>query len=81
MARRPHPDTPTSCPLPESLRYLWHYFWDLSAGRPVWQFGYRPLPASEIHAWEQINDIKLERWELGALRQLDTLFLKIFAEK
>jgi hypothetical protein len=33
----------------------------------------------EIHAWQQINDVKLETWELGAIRQLDTLFLKSLA--
>ncbi len=81
QSKRKHPDFPECCAIPDTLKYLWTYFWDLSAGRPVWQAGYRPIPAVEILAWEQINDIKLERWELGLIRQIDTIFLKVYAEE
>jgi hypothetical protein len=80
MTGKKHPEDTEGCRLPEVLKYLWVYFWDLNCGRPVWQGGFRPLPATEIHAWEQINQIKLETWELAALRQLDALFLKIYTE-
>jgi hypothetical protein len=81
MARKRHPKDVESCPMPESLQYLWAYFWDLNAGRPVWQGGFRPIPATEFMAWQTLNEIQLERWELEALRRLDALFLKVVAEE
>jgi hypothetical protein len=81
MTGKRHPDNVSDCPLPDCLRHIWVYFWDLNAGRPVWQGGFRPLPATEIYAWEQINEIKLDPWELGAIRQLDALFLKTMTQE
>lgn len=81
MTKKAHPEDRQPCPLPESLRYLWTYFHDIGAGRPVWQGGFLPIPATELRAWEELNEIKLESWELGAIRKLDALFLKIVGEK
>jgi hypothetical protein len=80
MTRKRHPRDKDAVPLPPSLTYLWQYFWDLNAGRPVSQAGYLPLPAVEIYAWQQVNRIALTRWELNAVRQMDSAFIKVMAD-
>jgi hypothetical protein len=77
MSKRRHPEDRPSCEIPECVAYLWTYFCDLSAGRIISQVGAMPIPAIEFRAWEELNEIKLQRWELGAIRQLDALYLKI----
>jgi hypothetical protein len=81
MSKKPHPEDIQPCALPSTVAYLWTYFWDLNAGRPICQAGYLPIPAVEIRAWEELNEQKLRPFELAAIRRLDALFLKIAAEK
>jgi hypothetical protein len=81
MTGRRHPEDRPACDLPACISYLWTYFCDVSAGRPFSQVGALPIPAIEFRAWEEINEIKLQRWELGALRQLDAVYLKVLASK
>nr|WP_029311615.1 hypothetical protein [Acidiphilium angustum] len=61
------------------MRYLWEWFAEISACRPVSQAGMLPVPATEIRAWEDLRRIRLEPWEVDVLRGLDALFLRINA--
>jgi hypothetical protein len=81
MAKRRHPEDREGVEIPAPLRYLWTYFWDLNCGRPITQAGYGPIPAVEFRAWEELNEVKLRSWELGALKKIDALFLKVMIEK
>lgn len=64
-----------ACP-PEML-YLLGWFLEVSAGRGGngWG-GYNPLSWGEIEAWSRLTGRNLQPFEVGALRQLDGIFLR-----
>ena len=61
--------------LPEPVKYLWGFFLDLSRQRGSNGFGVLPLSYSDIHAWQQLNELSLDRWELDAILRLDGAYL------
>lgn len=65
--------------MPLCCRYLWDWWLEISAGRPVSQGGLLPVPATEIRAWEQLRRVELEPWEVDVIRSLDALYLRINA--
>lgn len=61
------------------------WFWSLDAlrsGQWVERAGYAPNPLSwpEIDAWARVNGIRLEPWEAEALKQMDGVRMRHFAE-
>lgn len=60
---------------PEALIYLWNYFWELNAGRPV-SMGLGGIPHSELLAWLEVRQIELSLWEQDVLRSLDELYIE-----
>ena len=77
---RKHDDDVQEWPFPESVAYLYGWFWEISAGRPFSSVGPLPIPAAEYLAWCALSRVRLERWEVDALRQLDSLYLRIAGE-
>lgn len=68
--------------LPEGTETLWAWFLDLSIGRS-YSAGGTPLPLSngEIWCWCQLHGIRLEPWQLRALRLLDVNQVSIMAKR
>jgi len=69
VKRRPK-DTP-----PEATAFLWSWYMDISSAR-ICSVGmgaliYHPIQFSEILAWCGLHDIRLEPWQLRAIRLLD----------
>lgn len=67
--------------MPRAAQYLLDWFWELNLGRGVSQAGYLGLSSVEIVAWATLRQVTLRDWELDAIRQLDSKFLSVMAEK
>jgi hypothetical protein len=74
---RPHPQEVSADQIPESVAYLVQYFGEMCRGRPITEVGMLPIPASEMLAWSQLTGIRLARWELSAIVQLDQTYLRV----
>jgi hypothetical protein len=69
------------CPEPpRDLQYLFDWFSELSATRSS-GFGLSALSYVDIDAWARLTRRVLRPWEVRALRDLDTIFLSVRAEK
>jgi len=44
------------------------------------EFGPKPIAWNAIQSWQQVNEIKLYGWELNLIFQLDTVFIKNYAD-
>jgi hypothetical protein len=76
-----HPEDAWDYEVPRAAQYLLEWFWELNMGRAVSQAGYLGLSSVEIVAWATLRRISLRDWELDAIRQLDSKFLSVMAEK
>lgn len=60
---------------PALLYDLWTWFLDLHASRNV-GMGTSPITHLDLHAYSQLHRIRLEQWQLSAIRRLDSIALK-----
>lgn len=69
---------PNPAEMPENLTYLWQWFLELSYTGRTYSGGGRPmaLSSSEIWSWCQLNQVKMEPWELRIIRLLDAAWLE-----
>ncbi len=78
----PHPEGRAPVTPPQSIGYLWRWFHELGAGRPIGGMGsLMPIPPSEILAWCTLKGITLKDWELDCLRNIDAAFLRVMSAK
>jgi len=68
-------------PCPEPLRYLWHCFCELSAGRQSNGFGPCALSWGEIDSWARVSGRAPTGFELTALLLLDHCYLEAAGKK
>lgn len=61
--------------LPEGLDFIWAVFFELCSGRTS-GFGLNPLSWTDIKAWSDLHAIRLQPWELDALKRLDAVWLR-----
>lgn len=73
------PVSPEETGLPR-LHYLFLHFLDLSESRPVGMMAPGAIPYSEIYAYSVLCGIMFGAWEVTAIRQLDSMWLNVFAE-
>ncbi len=66
-------DPETDCP--EGGEFVWAAFVQLSSTRPR-GWGPGPITFAEVLAWQHLRNLKLETWELDALRQMDSAYLE-----
>lgn len=59
--------------LPEELRYLWEWFWELRSNQI--------LTFTEIHFWSQLTQKRLRGWEVELLRTLDRIYWNVLYDK
>ena len=62
--------------IPESALHVWLYFIELHEERTSNGFGPNPLTSTSIKDWCWLNRVKLETWEVKAIKALDKLWMK-----
>jgi hypothetical protein len=56
-------------------KFIWDLFWDINKGRSSTGYGPAPINYTEILSYIQLYSLKIEPWELDALRRMDTTYL------
>lgn len=77
----PHPMVANAPPMPSGCSQLWQDFLDLHGSRGSTGFGAQRITFADLHAWQQVNGVKLSAWEIGCIRKADSLWLSEFAPK
>lgn len=57
------------------MQYLWLWFIDLGKARQSSGFGPNPISYLEMQAWASLKRIRLEEFEIDALKALDIVYL------
>lgn len=65
---------------PDVVGYLWDYFMELHAARPVGAMGAGPLTFEGIKAWSDLTHRELSPWEVKALKDIDAIWLETQAD-
>lgn len=71
-ARAGHVDPMLLHEIPAEAAAVWAAFVDLS--------GLRPIPPSEIDAWQRLHGVRLTPWELDCLKAMDRKAADVAAE-
>lgn len=66
--------------LPDACVELWGIFTELHACRNS-GFGPAPITFADIDAFQRVSGIRLEPWELAAIRRADAAYLESYAER
>lgn len=61
---------------PDLLYDLWRWFLDLNASRQVGMGGVGPITYLELQAYSAVQGIRMEGWEIAAIRSLDRVALE-----
>lgn len=69
------PDALVQVELDDGIAYLWQWFVELHSGRTCSEFGQSPLSYSDIGSWCAMNSIRLDTFELRAIKALDAAYL------
>ena len=80
VARQTGKKMPEPPALPPEVRHLWHTFLELHRTRPSSGFGPSAITFVEMDAWQRLMRMPLEVWEVGAIRQLDDVWIESTAE-
>lgn len=67
--------------MPIGCGRLWADFLELSHCRGSTQTGAMPITFADLDAWQRVRGVRLEAWEVDAIRRADMAFLKAFAVK
>jgi len=65
---------------PDSARYVWSTFNEMSAGRTYGMNGPNPLSWEGIKAWSDLHGIPLSPWELETIKALDMMWVRSLNE-
>lgn len=60
---------------PDLLYDLWRWFLDLNASRQAGMGGVGPITYLELQAYSAVQGIRMEGWEIAAIRSLDRVAL------
>lgn len=55
---------------PEVVAHIWGWFWELDSGRQT-GMGISLLSYSEIEAWSRLRGVRLDPFELRAIKAMD----------
>lgn len=67
--------------MPKGCGRLWADFLELSHCRGSTQSGAMPITFADLDSWQRVRRVRLEAWEVDAIRRADMAFLKAFAVK
>ena len=68
LKRKPH-QLENAPELPEELRYVWEWFREVFAGKP--------LTYTELQSWSSMTGKRLLGWEAELIKSLDRIFWKV----
>lgn len=66
--------------MPEVLKYLWKWFWELDGERDS-GFGPSRIKCRDMQAWSEMTGQHLTTWEVKLLRKIDAAYLQHLGEK
>ena len=66
--------------LPRLAVHVWSWFLELDSSRGNSGFSHFPITYADLKAWQEMTRIRLEPWEVSALRRLDAAYIKSVAE-
>lgn len=72
---RRHPLLAAEPSLHPGLKLIWSDFLDLHSTRPVQMGEPRRITYSELESWSRVRGVRLERWEIDAIRAADQAYL------
>lgn len=67
-------------PIPLNGMFVWDSFLDIHQGRSYGMSGPNPLSWEAISAWCNLNEIVLSSWEIGMIKSLDSIWVRIAHE-
>lgn len=76
-SRKPHPMLADAPALPRGCEVLWSDFLELSASRGSTGMGPARIGYGDIDAYQRVNDVRFEAWEIAAIRGADNAFLSV----
>lgn len=76
-SRKPHPMLADGPVLPRGCEVLWSDFLELSASRGSTGMGPARIGYHDIDAYQRVQDMKFEPWEIDAIRRADNAFLEV----
>lgn len=68
-------------PLPWQVEHVWCYFMDLHSERGSNGFGPNRISSTLLKDWCDLNRIRLELWEINAIKKLDRMWLETLNKK
>ena len=75
-----HPIMKAAPHLPAGCEYLWSDFMDMHSTRQFRDSGPAPISFLDIDAWQRVNGVALQPWQLNAIRRADAEFLRATAK-
>jgi hypothetical protein len=63
------------------MEYVWSAFISLHPARGQGFNGPLPLSYTEIAAWQQLTGSQLSTWEVGVIKKLDSVYIKVIGER
>lgn len=76
-----HPMLANGPTLPKGAKQLWDEFLQLHGSRGSSGWGPQRITFVDIDAWQRVNGVTFEPWEISAIRKLDDIWLSEFAPK
>jgi hypothetical protein len=68
-------------PVPFNGQRVWQAFWEVNTSRHGTELGPSAITYTEIKAWSDLMEEKLEPWEVSAFRRMDTAYLQEVGKK
>ena len=66
---------------PDIISHLWEWFIELNNARPRTGMGASPIAYSEIVAWSSLTRVTPSPWEVGIIKQIDSMFMNVSSKK
>lgn len=76
----PHERLANAPPLPVGCAPLWRGFMEMHNARSWGMGGPLPLSFVEIDAWQRVRRVRLEAWEIAAIKAADAAYLRVQAK-
>lgn len=67
--------------LPELAAFVWVQFLDLHNRRDYGEAGPKRSSWSEIQAWQNVRQMRLEVWQLNLVLRIEDIYFAVLAEK
>lgn len=59
------------------MAYVWSAFISLHSARGQGFSGPLPISYTEIAAWQQLTESQLSAWEVGVIKKLDSIYVRV----